>query len=112
MNHTHSDKPATSKQLRLLRSLADRSGGTFAYPRTSGEASAEIRKLKGRPRTSAADRRREIRGVREDMSRRRDSSSVKADELGGYGSTAGWSTAVEDEKEEEEKEQREREALV
>jgi hypothetical protein len=112
MNHNHSDKPATSKQLRLLRSLADRTGGSFAYPQTSAEASEEIRRMKGLGTTPPADRRREIRAVREDMSRRRESSSVKADELGGYGSTAGWSTAVEDEKEEEEKEQREREAVV
>jgi hypothetical protein len=96
MNHTHSDKPATSKQLRLLRSLADLTGGTFAYPRTSAEASAEIARLKSGRVTPAADRRREIRAVREDMSRRGDSASIGTAEVAGYGSTAKWSSKVDD----------------
>jgi hypothetical protein len=95
MDNTHSDKPATSKQLRRLRTLADRTGGTFTYPRTCAEASAEITRLEGRRQTPAADRRREIRAVRDDMSRRGDSSSVRLEELAGYGSTAGWSTTIE-----------------
>ena len=38
-----SAKPApTRKQLAYLRSLANRSGTTFTYPRSSAQASAEI----------------------------------------------------------------------
>ena len=95
MNDTHPQNRPTSRQLRLLRSLADRTGGSFTYPRTSAEASAEIRRMQGRERTPAADRRRELRAVREDMaSRRGDSASVRTDELAGYGSSAGWSGSV------------------
>jgi hypothetical protein len=40
------------KQLAYLRSLANRVGQTFAYPRTTAQASAEIRRLKAaRPST-------------------------------------------------------------
>ena len=42
------EKP-TPKQLRYLKRLAERTGGTFAYPQTKAEASREIERLKGRP---------------------------------------------------------------
>ena len=37
--------PPTRKQLAYLRSLANRSATTFTYPRTSAQASAEIKRL-------------------------------------------------------------------
>lgn len=40
----YSDRP-TRKQLSLLRQLAVRRGESFAYPRTRGAASAEIKRL-------------------------------------------------------------------
>ena len=39
------DRP-TRRQLAYLRSLANRAGQTFAYPRTRREASREIQRLK------------------------------------------------------------------
>jgi hypothetical protein len=39
------DRPATAKQLKYLRTLADSAGQTFAYPRTVRAASAEIYRL-------------------------------------------------------------------
>jgi hypothetical protein len=102
----HTEKPATPKQLRYLRDLALRSGQSFAYPRTAAEASREIGRLRGARRTPAADRRRELRAMSRDMTERRgDSSRVDQEyELQGYGSTAGWSTSVEDEEDEVKKE--------
>lgn len=40
--------PATAKQLRYLRYLADQTGTTFILPGTSPAASAEIARLKRR----------------------------------------------------------------
>ena len=39
-------KPPSPRQLNYLKALAKRTGQTFAYPHTSAEASAEIRRLK------------------------------------------------------------------
>lgn len=52
-------RPPSAKQMRYLRSLAAQRGESFAYPRTAVEASAEIERLKGRRRSSAAERRAE-----------------------------------------------------
>ena len=49
-----SSKPPTAKQLAYLRALAERAGQTFATPRTSQDASAEIRRLKAAPADSRA----------------------------------------------------------
>ena len=81
----------TPRQLNYLRSLAERTGQTFAWPKTAAEASAEIRRLEGAKKTPLADRRREHREVRDDMATGRgDAARVRADELSGYGSTARW----------------------
>ena len=39
----------TRKQLAFLRSLAQRTGTTFSYPRTRGQASRQIAALLARP---------------------------------------------------------------
>ncbi len=81
----------TPKQLRYLRTLADRVGQTFTYPHTMEAASAEIRRLKGQPATPSADRHREKRAVQDDMATRRgDDAQVQPTETTGYGSTAQW----------------------
>jgi hypothetical protein len=68
-----------------------KTGRSFAYPKTFAAADAEIKRLRGEKRTSAAERRRETRAVRADMAERRgNAASVGLDELGGYGSTASW----------------------
>lgn len=46
----------TGKQLRYLRQLAERTGQTFTYPRTSRQASAEIDRLKAQKPSSQPHR--------------------------------------------------------
>jgi hypothetical protein len=92
MNDSKQDpKKPSAKQLRYLRNLAQSRGESFAYPRTSVEASAEIERLKARKRTTSADRRRELTEVRDDLAEHRgDAAAVRPAEIGGYGSSASW----------------------
>jgi hypothetical protein len=103
----HTTNPPTPRQLRYLSDLAFLTGQSFPRPRTAGEASQEIDRLKKLRRTPAADRRRELREVARDMAERRGgSNAVDPDrELVGHGSTAAWSTFVEDEAEERRREE-------
>ena len=81
----------TLKQLNYLRSLAQRTGQTFAWPQTIEDASREIERLRGVTKTPVADRRRERREVRDDMAAGRgDAARVRDTEVEGYGSTARW----------------------
>lgn len=82
--------PPTAKQLRYLRSLALERGESFPYPRSRAEASAEIERLKGRRRDTAADRRRERLEVSRAMASRGGAASVRDSEIVGYGSSAHW----------------------
>jgi hypothetical protein len=84
------DDPPTSKQLRYLRALADRTGTTFASPRTRREASQAIDQLRRRRPEPSEDRRRERRQVSDDLASAGPASSVRADEIAGYGSQAHW----------------------
>lgn len=90
--------PPTAKQLAYLRSLANRSGTTFTYPRTSSQASAEIKRLQRLGQSSHADRTREQRAVQRDLAERPDDAAkVRFEETRGYGSSARWaSDASED----------------
>lgn len=86
----HTKKP-TSKQLRYLRNLAMRSGESFVYPHTTAEASAEIGRLRGRKRSAAGERRREVAEVRRAMAERSgDGAATRPDEIVGFGSSATW----------------------
>ncbi|HTR74560.1 MAG TPA: hypothetical protein VMH33_04795 [Solirubrobacterales bacterium] len=102
----HTANPPTPKQLRYLRDLALRTGQSFTYPRSAVEASRAIERLKKLGRTPADDRRRELRELSREMDEHRgDASRIDQEtELEGYGSTARWSSFVEDEEEEEAKE--------
>lgn len=51
-----SNTPATSKQLKLLRRLADQTGTSFAWPRDRRHASHQIDELLRRPRSTRLDR--------------------------------------------------------
>jgi len=90
-NSQHHHRKPSSKQLRYLRSLAERCGESFAYPATVAEASAEIDQLKARRRSGRGDRRREVAQVRGAMAERGDAASVRDSEITGYGSSATWS---------------------
>jgi len=87
----HHTKKPTSKQLRYLRSLAERCGESFAYPASAAQASMEIERLKARRRTPRAERRREVTQVRRAMAERGgDAAAVRAAEIEGFGSSAAW----------------------
>jgi hypothetical protein len=84
--------PPTSRQQRYLRQLAMQRGVSFVPPRTSCEASCLIDQLKRRAPEPAADERREIRAVQDDMARHRgdDARVIEGLETTGYGSSATW----------------------
>ena len=87
-----SSKPPTAKQLAYLRALAKRTGQTFATPRTSQEASAEVRRLKAAPAESQLERRIEHNEIAEAISTgAEDSVRVHRNEVIGHGSSATWS---------------------
>jgi hypothetical protein len=84
--------PPTARQQRYLRQLAIQRGVTFVVPRSRAEASRAIDALKRRTPEPAADRRREIRAIQDDMARGRgdDARVVEGLETTGYGSSATW----------------------
>ena len=87
------DKPRpTAKQLSYLRALADRTGQTFAYPKTASQASHEIRRLQGQKRTSRVERRVERKHIADAIARGpENAANVDLDrETEGYGSNATW----------------------
>ena len=89
-------RPATSKQLRYLRLLADRTGTTFAPPRTSQEAGEMIDEMRARRRAERGEITRARSAVSHDMATRRgDAARVRPHELSGYGAHASWATEVE-----------------
>jgi hypothetical protein len=80
----------TARQLAYLRSLANRAGQTFAYPQTSAQASAEIRRLKAVQPSTQVERaieRLDDCAVREAG---KDAFAIQGFEIVGYGSTATW----------------------
>jgi len=86
-----SSKPPTSKQLAYLRALAERTGQTFVTPRTSRDASAEIRRLKASPAESRLERRIERDEIDDAIGTgAQDSVRVNRSEVTGYGSSATW----------------------
>ncbi|MGH2863723.1 MAG: hypothetical protein ACRDJX_00580 [Solirubrobacteraceae bacterium] len=87
-----SSEPATARQLRFLRALAERTGTTFTIPRTRAEASREIRRLKGLRALTASERQDERRALDADREHLQLSTSIRSDELSGYGSHARWKT--------------------
>jgi hypothetical protein len=86
-----SSEQPTSRQLRYLRVLAERTGTTFANPSTRREAGREIRRLKNLPSLSRGERRRERQTLERDRVCVQPSSAIQPDELSGYGSKAQWS---------------------
>jgi len=82
----------TARQQRYLRTLAMQRGISFVPPRTCFEASRLIDQLKRRAPEPAADRRREIRAVQDDMARGRgdDAQVIERVETTGHGSSATW----------------------
>ena len=80
------DKPTT----RQLRRLAELTGTTFTPPATRRQASQEIEQLKERPGSSRLERREDSRSVSQGLAREQPASSVRDDEVSGFGSQARW----------------------
>jgi hypothetical protein len=89
-NAPHAPK-ATPKQLKYLRVLADKTGTSFAYPKTINDARTEITRLKALPGSSNGDAQRERHAVQRDLQTRPDdATAVRERDVTGYGSTARW----------------------
>ena len=87
-----SSKPPSPKQLAYLRALAERTGQTFTPPRTSRDASTEIRRLKAAPAESRLERRIERNEIADAIhTGAQDSVRLTRNEVTGYGSSATWS---------------------
>lgn len=82
--------PPTSKQLRTLRHLAGERGQSFAYPKTAGEASREIRRLLNAARSHPSELAADRAAVGRAASVALDAARVRDDEVEGYGSSATW----------------------
>ena len=82
--------PPTPRQMRYLRDLAMQRGESFAVPRTRAEARAQIDRLKGRRRSSRAERQIERDQLSREMATRGDAAAVRDAEIVGYGSSARW----------------------
>lgn len=84
----------TPRQLKYLDYLREKTGTTFTWPKTFGQAHIEIDRLLAISPTSKADRRRETRQVSEDLARNSgDAAAIRADEIGGYGAGATMLTS-------------------
>lgn len=86
-NHTR----PTARQLAYLKALAHRTGQTFAYPQTAGEASTEIARLQATRPDAPAQRNREIKRTRADVQQLGDDCAARPSEIRGYGSNCRWS---------------------
>lgn len=85
----HQENRPTSKQLTYLRSLANRSATTFAYPQTRVQASREIDRLRRLPTVPHARR-----GDPGDGDAQTYATAVRAEEVDGYGSSATWKVSA------------------
>lgn len=86
------ERPATARQLGYLRALAERTGQTFATPRTSAQASREIKRLKATRPSTRTERALERHDWQAEAAAREANCDVPIapDELTGYSSSATW----------------------
>lgn len=80
----------TPRQLRYLRSLAERTGQTFTYPRTFADASRQIDRLKQARPSSHGELEVEREIVDAVAVGEQDAARVREDEISGHGSSATW----------------------
>jgi hypothetical protein len=86
----YDDRP-TRRQLAYLRSLANRAGQTFAYPRTAAQASREIRRLKNARPSYRLEREFERQEIADAIASGPDDAvRVRDTEIQSYGVTATW----------------------
>jgi hypothetical protein len=85
--------PPSARQLNYLKALANRTGQSFAYPKTSRDASREIQRLKTVRPSSRVELELERLDFAAEQAARQANCDVPLDvsEIEGYGSTATWS---------------------
>jgi len=82
---------ATPRQLSYLKSLANRAGQTFTYPKTAAQASAEIKRLKNTRPSTRVECRVERKLIADQIQAGPlDAARVREDEIAGHGSSATW----------------------
>ncbi len=84
-------KPPSPKQLTYLKALAQRTGQTFQWPKTSVHASREIRRLKNTTPSTSLERAIERYGDPEAIEAAQDAAIVHDFEVLGCGSDCTWS---------------------
>jgi hypothetical protein len=84
-------KSPSPRQLNYLKALADRTGQTFSYPRTSTQASREIQRLKNARPSTKAERAIERFGDTQATEAGQDAAEIHGFEIVGYGSNCTWS---------------------
>jgi hypothetical protein len=82
--------PPTQRQQTYLRQLAERTGQTFAVPRTRAEASREIERLERTEPSAPFERRGDRHAVSHERRAEPYGARVRDDEVRGYGSSATW----------------------
>jgi hypothetical protein len=92
-------RPATPKQLRYLKTLADRSGQTFTYPKTAADASREIHRLQTATPSTRTERYLERKAIADQIATGpvHDGARVQEHEISGHGSSATWTQNREQE---------------
>jgi hypothetical protein len=90
---SHDSRP-TGRQLRYLRKLAELTGTTFTPPETRRQAGEQIEGLKQRSRSAGFERREDRQAVSRGMADQQPASSVRDDEISGYGAEAHWSSGT------------------
>lgn len=87
----HLNKAANEKQLGYLRSLERSRRVSLSPPRSSAEASRNIKALLAMEAPPAEDFDHELRELREDLAAGGGAVAlIHDDEIGGWGSTAHW----------------------
>jgi hypothetical protein len=87
----HLNRPASPKQLNLLRDLASWRGVTFARPVDAAHASRQIGALLAEELPPADDLGREVQSDREEMATGHGAvAGICEEEIEGYGSEAHW----------------------
>jgi hypothetical protein len=90
MSPSTTDQSPTPAQLRYLRVLAEQTGTTFVNPRTRGQASTEIDRLRQLKATTSAPDADEGEAEPEQLVY---ATAVQPGEVSGFGSTASWRTS-------------------
>ena len=87
---TDENNRPTGRQLAYLKSIASRTGQSFAWPQTRSQASHEIRRLRALPAAHDVRAEFDVEGERAGREANGD-VPIQPFEVAGYGSSATWS---------------------